>query len=139
MSDPRRQVRGQTRLLRAAETRPERAGRLRSTHHLGRLAFRASRWIAFYARNKIDVLAEIDGEPEDDVLVAERPEWAALASAMGAGAYQPHTVFRLKNVSRVGPIINDARDKNGEPTAWTQNQRYTTIDKLRAAMLTSEL
>ena len=39
-----------------------------------RRSFRPSRWIAFYADNVIDMLAEIDGPPEDDVVAEASAE-----------------------------------------------------------------
>lgn len=107
-----------------------------------RRAFRPSRWIAFYADGRIDTLAEIEGPPEDDVLVANRPDLADVAGDMPwthGRSNEPRTILRLKNAASVGPIENDKRDRLGRKTAWTQSQGYTTIERLRAAKYTSEL
>jgi len=37
------------------------------------------------------------------------------------------------------PIANDMKSKNGRTTAFTQNQRYVSLDRLRSARTTSEL
>lgn len=101
-------------------------------------SFKPSRWIAFYALGQIDTLAEVAGPPEDDVVMTERPDLADLAKIQ-TDPDAPRRLFRLKNVTDVGPIINDLRDKGGKNAAWVMGQRYTTIEKLRRARMTSEL
>ncbi|MEZ0265327.1 MAG: hypothetical protein ACAI43_11415 [Phycisphaerae bacterium] len=111
-------------------------------HTQNRRSFRPCRWIAFYANNSIDTLAEVDGEPEHDVIIGKRPELAALAAVMptsNGDPMSPHSLFRLKSVSAIGPIENDLLGANGRRTAYTQRQRYTTIDRIRRARRTSEL
>jgi len=102
-----------------------------------RRSFKPSRWIAFYANGQIDTYAEIIQPPEDDVIFSRRPDLINLATAMDGDT--PYRLLRLDNVSEIGPIINDAKDKSGRPVAWVQNQRYTTIDRIRSAKKTSDL
>jgi hypothetical protein len=103
-----------------------------------RRSFKPSRWIAFYSGGEIDTLAEVVGPPEDDVVIAERPEFSEAVAAYPF-LRNPHRLFRLQNVETIGPIKNDLKDRNGSMTAWTQSQRYTTIEKLRVASRTSDL
>ncbi len=107
-----------------------------------RRSFRPSRWMAFYSNGVIDTLAEIDGPPEDDVIIAARTELSDLAEDLrgrNVDPASPHTLVRLKNVTQLGPVVNDKTDRLGRSTAWAQSQRYTTVEKLRSAKLTSEL
>jgi hypothetical protein len=101
-------------------------------------SFKPSRWIAFYAFGQIDTLAEVDGVPEDGVVLTQRPDLAALAKTEN-DPETPRRLIRLKNVEDIGPIRNDHVDKSGNKTAWVMGQRYTTIDRLRTARITSEL
>jgi hypothetical protein len=45
----------------------------------------------------------------------------------------------LETVRLSQPVANDTRTAAGRTWAWTLSQRYTSIDKLRGARLTSEL
>ena len=101
-------------------------------------SFKPSRWIAFYAFGQIDTLAEVDGVPEDNVVLTSRPELSELAKTENDPA-SPRRLIRLKNVEDVGPIRNDLLDKSGDRTAWVMRQRYTTVGKLRAARTTKDL
>jgi hypothetical protein len=103
-----------------------------------RRSFKPSRWIAFYAFGQIDTLAEVDGAPEDDVVLTLRPELAELAKSEN-DPVTPRRLIKLKNIQDVGPIRNDHVDKGGGKTAWVMGQRYTTIGRLRTARATSEL
>ena len=103
-----------------------------------RRTFQPCGWIAFYAHGEIDTLAEIATAPEDDVIIAGHPELGRLARLM-PNPEEPCRVIRLKNVETIGAIKNDLKDASGKATAWVQNQRYTTIERLRNARLTSEL
>ena len=107
----------------------------RAYHCQNRRAIRPCRWIAFYEKGEIDTLAEIDGTPEDDVIMSARPELAMLAALTrqsNGGPDEPHTLIRLGKPGRVGPIKN----ARGDPF---QNYRYTTLDALRSARFTHEL
>ncbi|HYE63034.1 MAG TPA: hypothetical protein VD997_13640 [Phycisphaerales bacterium] len=111
-------------------------------HSHNHRTFRPSKYIAFYHKGLIDLIAEIEGPPEDDVIIAQRPElaeWARVMPESNGDPWEPHCLFRLKNVQAIGPVVNNARDKNGDPTAWTQKQRYTTVAQLRSARVTSEI
>ena len=90
-----------------------------------RRSFRPSKWIAFYADGQIDLYAEIDGPPEDDV-------------ALGRPDEDKNSVFRLINLRTIGPIVND-QSRDGRAVGWTFGHRYTQIDKLLKAKRTSEL
>ncbi len=103
-----------------------------------RRSFKPFKWIAFYAQGEIDTIAEVIAAPEDDVLLAERPEFAELAEVV-RDPTNPCRVLRLSKVRSVGPIKNDLKDRNGKPAAWVQNQRYTTSDRIEKARVTSEL
>lgn len=120
----------------------EQADRLNVYQCQNRRSFRPSRWIAFYASGRIDTLAEIADVPNDDVVISDRPELTELSTAMThwkGNPREPRTLFHLKNITTVGPILNDQTDKNGRLIAWVQGQRYTTIEKLRSAKRTSDL
>jgi hypothetical protein len=120
----------------------EQAFRFGIYHSHNRRTFQPTKYIAFYSKGVIDAVAEIDGPPEDDVIIAQRPELAELTRVMpesNGDPWEPHCLFKLKNVRAIGPVINDARDKHGDPTAWTQRQRYTSLARLEQARATSEL
>ncbi len=103
-----------------------------------RRAFKPSRWLAFYAFGQIDTLAELEGAPEDDVVMTMREELAELVKTQ-PDPESPRRLIRLKNVEDIGPIRNDLQSKTGKTAAWVQGQRYTTIDRVRKAHVTSEL
>jgi hypothetical protein len=102
-----------------------------------RRTFKPSRWLAFYSFGQIDTLAEIDGPPRTMVLTS-RKELADMAKTQ-PDPDMPRRVIRLKNVGPVGPIKNDLRSQSGQVAAWVMAQRYTTIDRIRKAHVTSEL
>ena len=104
-----------------------------------RRPFLPARWMAFYADGKIDLLSEIEGAPEDDVMLAHRRDLDRIAEQSKHSPYLQRTIFHLSNLQSVGPVINDKSDRNGHRTAWTQSHRYTTIAKLKHARRTSEL
>lgn len=103
-----------------------------------RRTFKPSRWLAFYSFGQVDALAEIDGAPEDDVVLTGRKDLADLAKTQPEPASHRRPI-RLKNLVSIGPITNDLRSQSGEVAAWVMAQRYTTIDKIRKARFTSEL
>ena len=103
-----------------------------------RRAFKPSRWLAFYAFGQIDTLAEIEGAPEDDVVMTSRPDLAEVAKTQPEPE-APRRVLRLGKVEEIGPITNDLQGKMGRAAAWVQSQRYTTIERIRKARFTSEL
>lgn len=103
-----------------------------------RRSFKPLKWIAFYAQGEIDTIAEVIAAPEDDVVLTERAEFAELAEVV-RDPTNPRRVLRLSKVRNIGPIKNDLTDRNGKPAAWVQKQRYTTIDRIEKAKVTSEL
>jgi hypothetical protein len=103
-----------------------------------RRTFKPSRWLAFYSFGQIDTLAEIEGPPEDDVVLTSRKEFADLAKTQ-PDPDSPRRLIRLKSVEAIGPVQNDLRSRSGDVAAWVMAQRYTTIDRVRKARLTSEL
>ena len=44
-----------------------------------------------------------------------------------------------KTIRLDGPIVNDLESASGQTVAFTQNQRYVPLDRLRTARITSEL
>ncbi len=104
--------------------------------------FRPSQWMAFYASGSIQLLAEIEGPPRHDVVIAQDPELEPLAAFLSTSGVNPANrlaLVQLKNLEEIGPIRNDKVDKLGRATAWVQSLRYTTLSRIRAAELTSEL
>jgi hypothetical protein len=118
--------------------------------------FQKALYLAFYAENQIyplvpkieDVRDEVVFEPgankgkyeqvvRKTLAVYERGDWpykvsrqkVILLSAPDA----PETV-KLE-----GPIVNDTTSATGRSIAFTQNQRYVTLDAIRKAKMTSEL
>jgi len=120
----------------------EQAWRFCIYHSHNRRSFRPAKYLAFYCKGVIDTYAVIDGPPEDDVLIAERPELTDLAKIMpesNGDPWAPHCLFRLKDVKGIGPIVNDKESSSGKGVAWTQKQGYTTIHALRSARRTTSL
>ncbi len=106
----------------------------RAYHCQNRRPLRPCRWIAFYSDREIDTLAEVDGPPEDDVVMTTRPEYAELAALTRSNGNpdEPHTLIRLHKPEKIGPVKN-ARGES------FQNYRYTTLQALRSARFTHEL
>lgn len=105
-------------------------------------SFRPSQWMAFYESGSIQLLAEIEGPPRHDVVIARESELEPLAAFLSKSGVNPANrlaLVRLKNLEEIGPIQNDKVDKLGRATAWVQSLRYTTLSRIRAAKLTSEL
>jgi hypothetical protein len=56
-----------------------------------------------------------------------------------------HKVMRLsgpdepETIKLDAPVVNDLRSESGRPVAFTQNQRYISLEKLRSSRKTSEL
>lgn len=120
----------------------EQAERFGYYHCQNRRSFRPGGYIAFYEKGTIELCAEIDGTPEDDVIMSSRAELSALAEHTrqnNGSPDEPHSLYKLKNITMVGPIINDKTDHRGLNTAFVQKQTYCSIGKLRSAKLTSQL
>ena len=101
--------------------------------------FQRAKYLAFACKNRIAHLFEIVGEPEDDVDIKTR------VPANYFTKYEPNYVpdkrklFMLKVMSLPKAIQNDNTDKNGKRCAFTQRQKYTTIDRIMNATHTSQL
>lgn len=103
--------------------------------------FLPAKYMAFYHKNRIKNLFEIEGEPEDDVVLTPDlvgPDYLTIKEPNYTG--DPCKFFRLKLIQTFTPVIeNDTKDKNGKNCAFTYNQRYTTFDAIMKAKKTSEL
>ena len=118
--------------------------------------FRPVKYVAFYAGNQIYPLVPMILEWKDEVRfergenpgrlgelvdkmldMTERPDWPYKMSV--------HKVFILsapdssETIKLEQSIINDIIGKSGQRTAFTQNQRYVSLEALRKAKKTSEL
>ena len=105
-------------------------------------SFRPSSWLALYRQRQIEHVLPILEPPQQDVLLADQPEFEAI---IATGEHpnsdvEPRQVFRLGEPEVIGPIRDDTVDKNGRPCPFTYGQpRYTSVDRLRSAKVTSEL
>lgn len=103
--------------------------------------FLPAKYMAFYHKNRIENLFEIEEEPKDDVVLTPAlvgPDYLTIKDPNYPGA--PCKFFKLKHVHTFKPVIeNDTKDKNGKNCAFTYNQRYTTYDAIMKAKKTSEL
>jgi hypothetical protein len=103
--------------------------------------FQNAAYIAFFRDDRISLLFSIVGDPIDDAdlrsiddlkefLSKERPDYDG----------EKQKVFKLSNKDEIGPIQNDSIDKNGNPCPYTYGQpRYTSLERIRKARVTSEL
>lgn len=100
-------------------------------------SFRPAGHMAFYANGHIRYLFEIAGPPFNHCNPENMP---LLASIEGYEFDAPaHQVMHLGNRREIGPIRNNLTSQSGKRIAFTQGQRYTTLDKILAARTTSEL
>src|SRR5260370_29458399 len=119
-------------------------------------AFQPVKYIAFYAANQINPLVPSILEQHDDVTFERGKNTGRLgdvvnqAIEMSERPYWPykwsvHKVFLLsapdaaETVRLKQPIINNITSTNGQRIAFTQNQRYLSLDALRKAKQTTEL
>jgi hypothetical protein len=120
-------------------------------------AFQSVKYLAFYAGNQIHPLIPlIQGQPHDQVVFKRGKNFGRLGELVkqvigmaeqGSWPYgfTVHKVFLLSapddpdTVKLDQPIINDITSRSGQRTAFTQNQRYVSLDALRKAKKTSEL
>lgn len=104
-------------------------------------SFKPARYLAFYNNNQIRYVFEIAKAPEDDIDLFIRPEFKTyLTDAEPDYSRDLRKVFTLKNAQKVGPIINDSIDKNGNPCPYTYGQpRYTKLQTLQTSTRTSQL
>lgn len=101
--------------------------------------FKPSKYIAFY-NQEISYYSELN-TPQDDVNLLLYSIYKNYIKT-----YEPNyngvlrRVFKLGPIKQIGPIANDALDKNGKPCPFTYGQpRYTTVDKLINSIKTSQL
>lgn len=104
-------------------------------------SFKAARYLAFYNNNQIRHVFEISKAPEDNINLSLRTEFTTyLTQVEPSYSGELRKVFTLKNAQKVGPIINDNIDKNGNPCPYTYGQpRYTKLQTLQTAIRTSQL
>jgi len=108
--------------------------------------------MAFYSRGQIQPLVPKVIEKWDSV-VFERGKFSGwlgqlVDSQLAAGVRiegATQKVFHLsgpddsQTVKLRAPVLNDRHTEDGRPTAFTQNQRYVSLEKLTKASTTSQL
>ena len=103
--------------------------------------FHPSKYMAFYHKNRIENLFEIEETPIESIYLT--PDLVGdeyLKTKEPNYDKKPRKFFKLRHVKQFSPVIvNDTLDKNGKPCAFTYNQRYTTYDAIMKASKTSEL
>lgn len=105
--------------------------------------FHPARYLAFCFNNRIKYLFEIVGDIYEQVNLKALPKLSADYFVKKEPQYTEtdlRKVMFLKKVKEFDPEIeNDSLDKNGNPCAYVQRQRYTTKDKIMSAKKTSDL
>ncbi len=103
--------------------------------------FQSAEYMAFYKDNAITRVFKIDGEPKDDIDLREIEELREyIEKEIPEYSGEKQKIFRLKDMEKIGPVLNDSIDKNGNPCPFTYGQpRYTTIENLRIQKRTSAL
>ncbi len=106
-----------------------------------RRQFQNAEYIAFFKDNRISRLFRLLEEPQDDVDLREVPGLADYLSQERTDYDgDKQKVFKLSEPEAIGPVLNDSIDKNGNPCPYTYGQpRYTSIERIRSAKLTSQL
>jgi hypothetical protein len=115
-------------------------------------AFRGVRRLAFYADGAIQRLVPQIVETADEVVFEAGRHEGALGRLVDRmleeGVREPGQSYKVMLLSAPDdsrtltldqPIRNNLETPTGRTIAFTQNQRYVTEDKLRAARVTSEL
>jgi uncharacterized protein involved in tellurium resistance len=110
-----------------------------------RRSFRDVQYISFIKDGVIRHLFKIVEGPLHD-RTASNSDVMKLLQAKGHPSFtngkenEKRTIYKLEHVSEVGPIQNDSVGKNGQPVPFTYGQpRYTTLERIQKAKLTSEL
>jgi uncharacterized protein involved in tellurium resistance len=110
-----------------------------------RRSFRDVQYISFIKDGVIRHLFKIVEGPLHD-RTASNSDVMKLLQANGHPSFtngkenEKRTIYKLEYVSEVGPIQNDSVGKNGQPVPFTYGQpRYTTLERILKAKLTSEL
>ena len=103
--------------------------------------FLPAKYIAFYHQNRIKNLFEIVEGPEDDVVLSHDNVGDKYLNEKEPNYDKtPRKFFKLKRINELDHVIeNDKKDKNGNTCAFTYNQRYTTLEKIKNAKKTSDL
>jgi hypothetical protein len=119
-------------------------------------AFQPVKYIAFYSGNQIHPLVPLIQGQQDEVVFERGKNTGRLGELVNQAlekserAYWPykwsvHKVFLLsapdaaETVKLEQPVENDITSSSGQRTAFTQNQRYVSLDALRKAKKTSDL
>lgn len=105
-------------------------------------SFAPSQYIVFYKKGEINHLFKIVGQPISKIEKKDIPEISNSDYADNTENYDPNQeveYFRLEYVEKLETIQNDTTNSNGKNVAYVQRQRYTTLDKIKKARLTSEL
>jgi tellurite resistance protein TerA len=103
--------------------------------------YRPSKYLATYANGKVNSLYEITETPQDNCNLENMPE---LAKFVDSKEYQitattAARVFKLKKLKNL-KIENNSVSKTGKNIPFTYgNTRYSTLEKIEKAKLTSEL
>ncbi len=109
----------------------------------GNRTFRPSGYIAFYYNHRIEYCFEIIEPPKENQKLMDYQDLFNIIKEKGAEnadwVKEPKRIFILGKRVPIQIIHNDKKNRHGDPTAFTYNQTYTTIDKLKKAKLTSEL
>lgn len=109
--------------------------------------FLPTKYLAFYYNHRVKYLFEIVQEPissielTDPLLAINNKYFTDYDIAYKTSTNKAREFFKLKlvHIFNGSGIINVAKDKNGNPCAFVQKQRYTTIEKILKAKDTSEL
>lgn len=103
--------------------------------------FLPAKYLAFYHKNRIENLFEIEDTPVESIVLTEKFVDKDYFVKKDINYDQtPRKYFKLKHIKRLDPVIeNDSVDKNGKSCAFVQGQRYTTFDAVMNAKKTSEL
>ena len=103
-------------------------------------SFRAAKYLTFSKDGLIENLFEIIDKPYDYGTYENTPEFKQMVDDKLIENFGTGRVFKVKFVGKVGPIKNDSLSKAGKPVPFTYGQpRYTTLDRIKAAKVTSEL
>lgn len=104
--------------------------------------FRPSKYLAFYHQNRIKYLFEIVTQRKCvDIQTLKNVNRTNYFTVIEPN-YVPQVrdYYQLKKVCNFNPeILNDKKDKNGKPCAYTMGQTYTTYNKIMKAKKTSDL
>lgn len=103
--------------------------------------FEKAKYMAFAYNNRIQYLFEIVGNPAEAVdLTQYLPKSLFTDYWPGYVSSNLQKLFQLKLVKEFSPVIvNNLTSKSGRRVAFTQNQRYTTYDKIMKAKTTMDL